>query len=483
LGNKNNSINNLDRRSLAKVMSFWDFFFLAFGIYAGVAWVTTLGGWLQYGPLAAMIGFCVCGILILPIGFAYAELTPALPLSGGEVVFAYKAFGRKTASFTGWFIALAYIIVCPYEAISVSIVLNYMFPGLNIIPLWTIVGYTVYLPTVIIGCIFSIFFTMLNYKGVKQAKIFQTLTSACVIIMVTGFFVAALSTGSSQNLQPLFSPKEGKLVSIFAVLGMAPFFLAGFESIPQAAEEAKEGLNPRMISKAIILAITVGIVFYCITTLSVALVAPWQSTVDKALPTAYAFEQVLGPKCRIIVLSAALLGLLSTWNGCFMTGSRILFAMGRGRLLPKFFGEVHPKYKTPQKAVLFTGLISMIGPFIGKSGLIPAVHVGALAFIVAWLVVSISVVKLRKTHPKMKRPYVMPGGITMGWIAVIVCIFLMGLILIPGAPAALVWPVEWVTLLIWIIIGAILFKINNDEARKDNILDEDQAYLILGEYK
>jgi len=61
MGNKKNSINNLERITLAKAMSFWDFFFLAFGIYAGVAWVTTLGGWLQYGPMAAMTGFFYVG--------------------------------------------------------------------------------------------------------------------------------------------------------------------------------------------------------------------------------------------------------------------------------------------------------------------------------------------------------------------------------------------------------------------------------------
>jgi len=469
------------RNELAKEMGFMDFFFLAFGIYGGVAWITTLGGWLQHGPVAAIWGFIICGIMLIPIGLAYAELTPAIPVAGGEVAFAYKAFGPFAATITGWFLSLAYIIVCPYEAISTSLVLEYIFPGLKSAALYTVGGYTIYLPTLIIGIVLSLLFTYINYKGVKFAKVFQTVASAIMAIMVLSFLFLSVKKGSVENMKPLFNPSETKFAAIFAVLGMAPFFLAGFDAIPQAAEEAKDGLAAKKIGNAILLAIFVGIAFYTLTTVAVALTNPWQDTVEQSLPTLYAFENAFSGGVRNTVMFCALLGLLTTWNGCFIAGTRVLFALGRGGLIPKAFGKVHPEYKTPYVAVIFTGIITLIGPFVGKSGLIPAVDVGALAFVIAWLAVSLSVIKLRKTHPDMERPYKMPGGIGTGILAVIVCIFVLGLMLVPGAPSALAWPTEWIVLGVWIVLGLLFYFFVTKKDAKNMTLEE-QKYQILGKY-
>ncbi|MDI3541056.1 MAG: basic amino acid/polyamine antiporter, family [Thermosediminibacterales bacterium] len=474
----------MERNTLAKEMSYKDFFFLAFGIYAGVAWVVTLGLWLQHGPLSSFLGFFLCGLILIPVGMAYGELTPAIPVAGGELAYAYKAFGPFAATITGWFLGLAYIIVCPFEAIAVSTVISYMIPSINIIPLYTVKGFTIYLPSMIIGILLTLLFTWMNYVGIKPSKVFQTVCSAIVLILVVLFFIASLFKGSTQNLQPLFAEPgtKGALSGILSVLAVAPFFLAGFDAIPQASEEAEKNLNPKALGQVIIVAIIVGILFYVITTAAATLVAPWQEVIKDPLPTAYAFEVAFGKGMRNIILFGALLGLLTTWNGCFIAGTRVIFALGRGRLIPKIFGEVHEKYKTPHNAVLFGGLITLIGPFVGKAGLIPAVDVGALAFIVAWLSVSLSVIKLRKTAPELNRPYKMPGGTTMGIIAVVVCIILLGLILIPGMPAALVWPTEWIVLGIWIILGLAFYYIVTVK-EQHSITKEEQDYYILGEYR
>lgn len=467
------------RNQLAKEMEFKDFFFLAFGIYAGAAWITTLGGWLKNGPMASILGFAICGVLLIPIGFAYAELTPAMPVAGGEIAFSYKAFGPFAATFTGWFLALAYIIVCPYEAISVSLVLEYMFPSLRMLPLYTIGGSTIYLTTLIIGIILSIMFIYLNYRGVKFTKIFQTFVSTIIIILVVGFLFLSIEKGSVENMKPFFNPNEAKFSSVFSVLGMAPFFLAGFDAIPLAAEEAKDNLSLKKIGRIIILAIVVGVFFYSLTTVATSLVNPWQDTVGQSIPTLYAFEHAFGEVLSNVVMVCALFGLLSTWNGCFFAGTRILFAMGRGGLLPRVFGKVHSKHKTPYIAVIFIGIVSLIGPFVGKSGLIPAVDVGALAFVIAWLSVSLCSVKLRKTNPQMERPYKMPGGIYMGILSTAICIFMLSMILVPGAPSALIWPTEWIVLGIWIALGIFIYFFITKKETKNMTLEE-REYLIFG---
>lgn len=470
----------LKRDELRKSMSFWDYFFVAFGIYAGVGWVTTIQAWLQHGPAAGILGFAVCGLFLIPVGLVYVEMTLAMPVTGGSMAFAYKAFGRIPGMMTGWFLALGYIITCPLEAASVSIILNYLFPILNVMPLYDVLGFTIYLPTLIIGVLFTIFFTVLNYIGVEPAKIFQTVVGLVTGIIVFSLVILVVFKGEFGNLTPAFAPGESEFVSFFAVLALAPFFLAGFEAIPQMAEESKNEKEAGKIGNAIVMAIILGIVFYCATTFACAMAAPWQITIEAYLPTAFAFESILGPVVKYVVLIACLFGLLSTWNGCLMAGARVLFSMGRGRLIPKMFGEAHPKFGTPYKTVVFIGIITVAAPFLGKAVLVPVVDVGAFSYILAWFMVCLSAIKLRKTEPNLHRPFKMPLGSGMAVIGLIVCIGIGLLMLIPGTSASLSWPEEWLTLIIWTALG-ILCVYRVTKGKTGHITVDERNYLLFGD--
>ena len=96
----------IQRPQLKKGIGKVAMFSLAFGSMIGVGWVTAMGSWLfDAGPLGAVIAFILGGLLMLAIGFCYAEVTAALPLSGGEVAYAYKAYGSTKAFIVGWFLA------------------------------------------------------------------------------------------------------------------------------------------------------------------------------------------------------------------------------------------------------------------------------------------------------------------------------------------------------------------------------------------
>ena len=113
----------------------------------GVGWLTALGGWLtKAGPAGAMLAFGAGGILMLFIGLCYAELTPMMPVAGGEVAYAYKASGTRKSFIVGWFLAFGYISVSAFEAISIGYVLIFMFPSFNVGPLYDFAGSTVFAP-------------------------------------------------------------------------------------------------------------------------------------------------------------------------------------------------------------------------------------------------------------------------------------------------------------------------------------------------
>jgi len=159
----------------------------------------------------------------------------------------------------------------------------------------------------------------------------------------------------------------------------------------------------------------------------------------------------------------------------------VLFAMGRGRIIAPSLGKSHPKYKTPYNAVLFCGVITFIACLLGRGAMVAFVDVGSFCIAVAFLGVSLSFIKLRKSFPHQPRPFITPGGTLTGYISVIGSLIILLAITLPNSPAALVWPLEWLILIVLSILG-IVFWIKSKKSR-DATTKEERDYLILEKYK
>jgi amino acid transporter len=155
--------------------------------------------------------------------------------------------------------------------------------------------------------------------------------------------------------------------------------------------------------------------------------------------------------------------------------------MGRGRIIAPSMGKSHPKYKTPYNAVLFSGVITLLASFLGRGAMIAFVDVGSFCIAAAFLGVSFSFLKLRKSFPNQHRPYVTPGGKVTGYISVVGAIIILLAISLPGSPAALVWPLEWLILIALSILG-IVFWVKSKKSR-DATTKEERDYLILEKFK
>jgi len=472
----------MERRELSKVLKLKDYFSVGFGMIIGVGWIIAVGNWLETGgPLGSILGFIVGGCSLLIVGLAYAELTSALPYAGGEFAFAYKAFGNFGGFLSGWFITFAYLSVCAWEAIAIGVVLNYLFPGFQSTYIYTILGAPVYLNTMLAGLAVSFFLLYINYRGVAISARIQTLIVATMVAFITLFVSAALLNGDLSNISPLFS-ERGATISILGVIAVVPFFLAGFDSIPQTAEEADVSLTPKQLGKAILLTIVGAIVFYVLIIFAVSIVTPWQLTINLDLPTADVFKKAMNSNLLAsIVLLCGLLGLISTFNSCIMAGTRVIFAMGRGKIIPEYFGKVHPKYGTPHRALIITAVITLLGPFLGKGAISPIVSISSAAFVIGWMWVSLSSYKLYKSVPEMKRPYKIPGGRVTRAFAVIVCILYLVILIVPQSPGAMIFPRDHTSLAVWLILGVVFYKLA--KRKFENISKEDRDLLILAEEK
>jgi amino acid transporter len=209
--------------------------------------------------------------------------------------------------------------------------------------------------------------------------------------------------------------------------------------------------------------------------------APWPSIVEEDLPTAAAFSSAFESQFLVrLVLVAGLIGLLTSWNGFFLAGSRVLFSLGRGHIIHESFGRTHSRYGTPGRAVLFSGLVTFVSAWLGRGAIIAFVDVGSFCIALAFLGVALSLIQLRKKFPHLERPYRMPGGNALAYVAAAGSLFILAVMLIPTSPSVLVWPMEW--LILGVLSGTGFAFWFAARRYRQRVSEEDRAHLILEDY-
>ena len=437
-----------------RVLNKKDVFVLAFGAMIGWGWVVLSGEWiLKAGTVGAMIAFALGGLMVLFVGLTYAELTAAMPKCGGEHVFSYRALGRNASFICTWAIVLGYISVVAFEAVAFPTVMQYLFPSYMKVHLYSVAGFDIYLTWLLVGVISSILIAAVNYFGVKPAARFQGILTIVIAIIGLSLITGSLFNGEVSNVQPLF--KDG-VNGIIAVAVMTPFMYVGFDVIPQAAEEMN--IPFKKIGQILILSVVMAVVWYVAIIGGVSLAMSSTQIETSELVTADAMANVFfnSPIASKVLIIGGIAGILTSWNSFYVGGSRAIYSMAESGMLPSFLARLHPKYKTPCNAVILVGVISSLAPFLGRKMLVWLSDAGGLTIVVAYLIVSISFLVLRKKEPEMSRPYKVKHGKLVGTIAVIMCVVL-AIMYLPGSPAALVWPYEWGILIAWTVLGSVFF--------------------------
>ena len=476
--------NNGGRQELQKSLNMKDVLALAFGTMIGWGWIMLAGSWVgNGGTLGAIIAFLLGGVMAIFVGLTYAELTPALPLAGGELVFSYRAMGYNASWFTGWMITLAYLGVAAWEGPALSNALGFLFgnalPDLGV--LYELQGSQVTGMFLLIGIVGAIVMTVLNLAGAKSSAIFQTTATVAMAIGGIAFFVSGVATGEVENLKPMFTDGQGLVAVILAV----PAMFVGFDVIPQAAEEMNMPLNK--IGKVMIIAIVMAATWYIIMILGTAMSTPgdvlsgYVNDPD-CVPVANCFAYALGsPVWGKLMICAAMCGILTSWNGFIVGASRVIFSMARAHMLPGIFAKVNKK-GVPVAAILLVGIVTILSPLLGKSALVWFVDAAAFGTVVAYFMVSLSFLILRKKEPDLARPFKVNAGIVVGILAVGVALFMATLYLPLYSPAPLLG-IEWALVGGWIVLGIILFIANKAGANGKKSKAEIEYQMFCDEYK
>ncbi|MFC3999269.1 APC family permease [Nocardiopsis sediminis] len=433
-----------------RVLGRWDILALAFGAMIGFGWVVLTGEFINAaGSLGSALAFVIGGVIIALVGLTYAELVAAMPQAGGEHHYALRALGSRGAFVASWAMVLGYVSVVAFEAVALPQTVLYLAPDMQVGYLWTVAGYEVHASWAAVGIVSAIAITALNYIGIRPASVFQTVAVLFLLAAGALLLVGSLTGGSATDMQPLFT---GGVPGIVTVLVAVPFLFVGFDVIPQSASEVK--IPYRQVGRILVVSVACASAWYILIMLTVSSGLAPEVLAQSELASADSMTELWGSRAmgQLLVLGG-IAGIVTSWNAFLIGASRLLYAMAVSRMIPAWFGRLHPRFRTPGNAVLFIGALSVIAPLFGQPMLVWLVNAGGINIVVAYLMVALSFLVLRRREPGMARPFRTPAGTVVGALAVAASIGL-GVLYLPGMPAALTWPYEWGIIGLWWVLGA-----------------------------
>ncbi len=437
---------------------------IAFGIGGiigtGIFVLTGLAAAQHAGP-AIVISFIVAGIGCMFAGLCYSEFAAMVPVAGSAYAYSYATLGEFVAWFVGWNLILEYMMASSVVAVGwsryfVKLLDHY---GINFIPDWLSsapfeageVGFQVHatgaflnLPAIAI----TVAATALCYKGIKESAFVNSIIVAIKVTIVIAVIIFGAMYMDTANWHPYIPANTGTFgefgwSGIFQASAIIFFAYIGFDGVSTVAQEAKDPQRGMPIGMLGSLAICT--LLYILMSAVMTGLVPFKQLNDAA-PVAVALES--HPQLAWLsgwVIWGALFGLTSVIITLIIPQARIWLTMSNDGLLPKFFGAVHPRFRTPHISTLITGVLAST-----FAGLFPIGILGELVSIgtlIAFIVVCLGVLVLRYTRPDLPRPF----RVRWVWFTAI-----MGVLFCSGMAASLPGA-TWIRLLLWSIIGILVY--------------------------
>jgi ethanolamine permease len=348
------------------------------------------------GPYGLLLATGAVTVLYVAFVLCYAELSCAMPRAGGAFVYTTRAFGPHIGFLGGFAQLVEYVLAPPAIAFAIGGYINQLVPDVPILEI-AIISYIV--------------FTIVNIVGVKLSVAFELVLTVIAIAELTIFGIVVLPHFSWENFSRDALPNGWG--GAFAALPFAIWFYLAIEGIANVAEDAK---NPQRDLPRGFLAAMATLVLLTIITLFGAVGADgWQSVAydpithkeaDWPLPLAISHVVSRDSPFFALLTGIGLVGLVASFHGILIAGSRAIMELGRARYAPEILGSVHEKTKTPVAALLANLGIGIIALLTGHTDDIILIAVfGALTL---YALSSAAVIELRRTAPDLVRPYRTP---------------------------------------------------------------------------
>ncbi len=454
-------------------------------IGAGIFVITGVTAALYAGP-AVTISMVLVGIACAFAGLCYAEMASTVPVAGSAYTYSYATMGELVAWIIGWDLVLEYAMGAATVATGWSghflSLLNYF--GLHLptalanAPFqwctnaqvassaagclqagWNSTGALINLPAIIVTTIMTAILVVGIRESAKVNNLIVYLKVAIILVVV----VYGLQHINPANWTPYIPPNSGHFgefgwSGVLRGAGLVFFAYIGFDAVSTAAQEAK---NPqRDMPIGLLGSLAICTVLYVVMSAVLTGMVNYNE-LNVPAPVAFALERTGASSwLRALIDVGALLGLGSVVMVQMLGQSRVFYAMSRDGLLGKWAGAVHPRFRTPYISSIITGFAVAIA-----SGFLPLAILGQLVNIgtlLAFALVCLGVLILRKKRPELERPFKVPFMPVIPILGIVCCVGLMFTL-----PAD-----TWLRLAVWLGIG---FAVYYFYGRKHSVLRKEQG--------
>ncbi|MEU6572681.1 amino acid permease [Streptomyces sp. NPDC046805] len=428
---------------LRRTMGLWQLVALSLGGLVG-AGVFSLAGVVAHqdaGP-GVMISFLIAIIASAAAALCYAEFAGTIPKAGSAYTYSYAALGEIVGWAIGWDLLLEYTAIVAVVAIAVSGYLSYILQHIGIdLPNWMLgapgtgSGHRVDL----LAALLCLLLAFVLSRGTKESARFETALVAVKLAIVALVIVVGAFHISGGNYHPFLPFGIGG-----AFTGAATTFFAvyGYDAMSAAAEESAEA--KKVLPKAIVVSLGIAAVIYLLVCVVLLGMQNYRD-IDVKSPFSSALSSVGLGGLGMVVAIGAVIGITTSAFANMLAVSRVWFSMSRDGLLPRYFAENHPRRQVPTRVIWPVGIGSAL-----IAGLLPireAADLTNIGILMAFIVVAVAVVVMRRTRPDLPRAFRTPLVPLVPAVGVAFSVWLI---------SNLDW-VTWVRFAVWMALGLIVY--------------------------
>lgn len=400
------STNNASPPQLERRLGVFDCSMLIIGVVIGSGIFMTTGIMSESlpSPLLLLAAWILGGLHALAGGLTYAELGAAMPRAGGQYIFLREAFGRLPAFLYGWVSFSAYLTgavaaVAVAFAAFTSTFIPFVSPDNIVIHTPIPISSGQILAVVIIAV-----FSAINYIGIGIGKTVQNVVTVTKIASIVLFVVAGLALGKETPdfSAPVLFSNFGSFSVVFGGALVAVFWtFGGWEYVTAVAGEIRD--PQKSLPRSLAIGTVTATALYILLNLVYLRALPIEEMAGVVTIGETAANVLFGSLGGRLMVVAIIISVLGALNGAVLTGPRVYYAMAQDGLFFKRAAEVHPRFHTPSKAIIYqciwASVLTLSGTFEQLITFVVVVN------LLLWMAGAAAVFALRKNRPDLSRPY------------------------------------------------------------------------------
>lgn len=441
-------------------------------IGAGIFVLTGQAAATYAGP-GVVWSFAIAGTGCFFAGLCYAEYAAMIPIAGSAYTYTYATMGRFLAWIIGWNLVLEYLAAGSTVSVGWSgYFADFMAKQLHMPLDWHFINAPLCLAgdpfpcphaaagaahILLTGAYFNLpavalvaLVTTVLIIGVNMSANFNNVMVAIKLSIVLVVIFVAFGQVVPANHTPMVPPNTGVFgqfgwSGVFRATGVIFFAYIGFDAVSVAAQEAR---NPRRdVPLGILGSLFICTILYMLMSWVLTGIAPY-TTLNVAHPVSQAVEALPGTTWLAPYVNVgAIVGLASVVLVLLLGQSRIFYAMSKDGMIPPLFSQIHPRFRTPWRGSLVTGVFcALLAGALPLHILGELVSIGTLA---AFVIVCAGVMVLRVGRPNVHRPFRTPAVWFVAPMGIVMCVFMMVFL-----------PLDtWIRLGVWTVIGLLIYGI------------------------